>query len=364
MELYTLDGLLRRSQLVEIFESLIWTERFAQYGDFDLQLPSTPVNRSLLIPGTMLALDTSYRVMRIETIEDTVDRDGKATLNIKGRSLEAMLEERVAKNPFIDTTDNTWGLSGTPAAIARQIFSEICESGNLSPYDIIPFLTPGNIFPTDTIPEPATSISIELKLTTVYAAIKNLCDIYDLGFRLIRNLDTSQLYFNIYAGNDLTTEQFIRDPVVFSIEHDTLQSTKEFKTNQPYRNIAYVYSQGFGKAIVAADGVAATISGFARRVLLVEASEIKVDTPDIPGALQLKGKEELTKTRSFTAFDGELNRASPYIYGEHYILGDVVEFRNADSLVTYKRVTEQIFVRDREGDRSYPTLSMLTSVAP
>jgi hypothetical protein len=57
-------------------------------------------------------------------------------------------------------------------------------------------------------------------------------------------------------------------------------------------------------------------------------------------------------------FDGEVNQYQGYIYGEDYGLGDLVEMRNRDGVVTYKRVTEQIFVSDANGDRAYPTLAM------
>jgi hypothetical protein len=41
MEVFILDSLLRRSQVVDKFESLIWTERFSEIGDFELDLKST-----------------------------------------------------------------------------------------------------------------------------------------------------------------------------------------------------------------------------------------------------------------------------------------------------------------------------------
>lgn len=40
----------------------------------------------------------------------------------------------------------------------------------------------------------------------------------------------------------------------------------------------------------------------------------------------------------------------------HYELGDIVEMRDNDGAGNYMRVTEQIFVHDSEGERSYPTL--------
>lgn len=357
MEVYILDSLLRREEVVDKFESLIWTERYAEIGDFDLTIQSTRASRMQFTAGTRLAVNTSYRVMTVETVENTTDSEGKKLLKVKGRSLEALLEDRVAKNSHADlTVEPVWVLGGTPGDIARKIFDEICRLGRLSLDDRIPFIQTGTIFPASTIPESGTPITVELPPVTVLKAIKDLCDLYDLGFRLVRNFDMSQLYFDIYSGHERTTRQRVFNPVVFSVNHETLQSSTELESIENTKNVAYVYSEA-GSLTVYGENVPIDVDGFDRRVLLVEATDVKADNPDIPGALRQKGEEQLSKARAFSAFDGELNQYSTFRYGVDYELGDIVELRNEDDIITYKRVTEQIFVHDGEGERSYPTLA-------
>lgn len=352
-----LDSLLRRSEVVDRFESLIWTERYSEIGDFEVVIASDRQSRSQFRTGTKLAMNESVRVMIVETIEDAISEDGKPVLKVSGRSLEAILEDRAAKNNMSDlTVSPEWSLNGTPGDICRQIFRQICIQGVLSVQDIIPFITEGNFFPADTIPEPGTPIIVKLGLETVYSAIKNLCDIYDLGFRLVRNTNTSQLYFNIYSGNDRTTRQKILPAVVFSNEMDNLQNTTELTSTSGHKNVAYVFSE-FGTMVVYPEGVDPDLDGFDRRVLLVDASDITEETPDVQAALHKKGVEELAKSRAFAGFDGELNEYSSYKYGVDYLLGDLVETRDVDGNISYKRATEQIMVSDTEGERSYPTLS-------
>lgn len=364
MEVYILDSLLRRNQVVDKFESLIWTERWQEIGDFELVLISNLETRSQFTVGTRIAINKSDRVMTVETIENSTDSDGKLMLNIKGRSLEAILEDRVAKDTMSDlTADPVWTLTGTPGAIVRTIFNDICVLGNLDVKDKIPFITAGTIYPADTIPEYATSISVGIKPTVLYDVIKELCDNYDLGFRLIRNFDASQLYFNIYAGNDRTTGQIILPPVVFALGFDNLQDITEFITIDQSKNVAYVFSE-FGFAVVYPDDVDPDIEGFERRVLLVNASDVTEDTLDIPAALIQRGKEELAKRRGSSVLDGQLNTNSVYTYGIDYDLGDLVEMRSVDGVVSKQRVTEQIFTCDGEGERAYPTLFMKYFVTP
>src|SRR6059036_109541 len=120
MELYILDSLLRRTAVIDRFESLIWTERFAEKGDFELVINSTHENRRLLVAGTRLALNESDRVMTVQSIEDKKDSDGKTILTVKGPSLESLLDDRAAIDGFAGlTTDPNWVLTDTPGNIAR-----------------------------------------------------------------------------------------------------------------------------------------------------------------------------------------------------------------------------------------------------
>lgn len=358
MEAYTLDPLLRRVSVIDQFESLIWTERFQAYGDFQMEIESTQATRTLLKAGTLLAMNESYRVMTVETVEDGIDSDGRRMLSVKGRSLEAILLDRVAKNSTADlTTSPKWTITNPPADVARKIFHDICVTGILDPGDVIPFVIEGTIMPDDTIPEPVDPITVEMEPTTVYGAISDICGVWGLGFRILRNFDASQLYFDIYSGSDRTSAQTLLSPVIFTPSLDNLQNTKEFITVEQAKNVAYVYSPaGFQKVYPV--GVDPEVEGFERHVLVVNANDITSDNPDVASALIQRGTEELSKNRVFQAFEGEISQYSQYKYGTHYHLGDVVEMRNTDGVINNMRVTEQIFVSDREGERAYPTLSL------
>lgn len=363
MDLYVLDSLLRRRDVVDEYESLIWTERFSSTGDFALEVKSTRTSRTLFVEGALLAIRDSHRVMVVENISNATDAEGRAILKVSGLSLESILQSRVARNSLANlAVEPTWNITGKPGDIARKIFDDICVRGTLNLGDKIPFIQPGTIFPADTIAEPQGSIAVQLSPKTVYDTIKEICDAYDLGFRLVRNLDTSQLYFNIYAGNDRTTRQRTKDPVIFALDYHNLKSTNEFTSIEKAKNTAYVLSER-GTAVVYGERVPSDVDGFDRRVLLVTAQNIDANTVDVQGALVQQGREALAKSRSFTAFEGEVSQRSQYVYGKDYILGDVVEVRSTDGVVAYKRVSEQIFVSDGEGEKSYPTFSMNSFIA-
>lgn len=366
MELYILDDLLRRTTLFDIYESLIWTERYNTAGDFELVIASTSDTRRVFAPNTLLGINRSNRVMKIETIQNKVDDSGRALLTVKGPSLEDMLADRGAR-PSLDnlTTTEKWDVGpDVPAAVARLIFKRVCVDGAISAADIIPFYTAGSLYPAETIIEPDDQIMVSLGIDSVYSALVSICQAYNLGFRLYKGPDTSKIYFNVYTGNDRTSGQTTFAPVVFSPSMDNLTNVTELTTISDSKNVAYVYGKN-GTRIVYSAGASETTTGFARRVLMVDAGDIDLPAgAELDAALDQRGVQELAKNKLTSAFDGEISKYSSFQYGRDYELGDLVEMRNSDGITNQMRVTEQIFVDDIQGERAYPTLSVDILITP
>lgn len=367
MEIYVLDDLLRRETVVDRFVSLIWTERYNAYGDFQLVIHSNVQSRQLLGQGEMLAINGSDRVMVIENVEDKDDSDGRSLLTLTGRSLEAIMERRVNSGSPFDTGAggaNNYNATGTPGAIARNQFDAHCRNNTKFPGDNIPFITTGSLYPAGTIAEPDTTITMVIDRNDVYTAVKNICDIYGLGFRLYRGPDTSKLYFDIYTGNDLTTAQTSKPAVIFSPDLENLTNIAQLSSIENYKNVAYVLAPN-GSRVVYSNNVDASVSGFDRRVLFVDASDITTAAGTaLNDALDLRGAQELAKNKSLTALDGEIPQNGKYRYRVDYNLGDILEMRNNDGVTNRMRVTEQIFVDDEQGERSYPTLKVEEFITP
>jgi hypothetical protein len=280
------------------------------------------------------------------------------------------MEDRVATDNMSGLTANpNWVLTGTPAAIARTIYNTICVTGTLNTADRIPFPT-GTVYNfTYTRPEPGTVITIELELSTVYDAIKDICEAYGIGFMLQRieptfYLSPPELVFTVYTGNDRTTAQSAIPAVIFSEDLDNLSDIAELTSVENFKNVAYVFAKN-GSAVVYAPGTDPTVAGFQRKVLFIKADNIE----DAAGAgltakLNQLGYDALAKSRGVFAFDGEIPQRGSYKYRKDYFLGDLVEVRNVDGVSSRMRVTEQIFVSDAEGDRAYPTLSVELTATP
>lgn len=363
-EWYTLDSELRRESVIEGFKSFIWTERYSAYGDFQIIIKSTFPSRQLLVRDTYLAMNKSDYVMKIETVDDDTDDTGARMLTVTGKSFEALLTDRVAFNVVGDTTTNpSWVITAHPGDVIREVFNQVCVNGIISQQDNIPFYTIGTLIGSGNIPESKDIITVGLQPAYVYDIAKQIADQYALGFRLIRNGETGQVYFEVYTGNDLTTKQTLKPPVVFDPNMESFTKPRFLTSTANLKTVAYVYAQN-GSAIVYAPTASPSDSGGDRRVLLVNSSNSDNAGPDLITALQQEGLQALAAQTLVYGFDGELPSAVPYVYGKDYKLGDLVEEHNSDGNGNQMIVTEQIFSSDESGERAFPTLTLYSTVTP
>lgn len=366
MELYTLDSLFRRTEVIDRFDSLIWTERWAGWGDFELSIRSTRESRSIFTPNVFLTCNVSHRVMRIATIENSVAADGTRTLKVKGRSMESMLEDRVLRSGSTSTTQ--WIiLNRQPHVAMREMVEYMCIPGFLGkPLNLFPNMVSQRhpSIPIDNIPDPVDPITVYLDPQSLYKAVTEMGNAWQLGFRMLLNIDDGQIYFDVYTGSDRTSSQTLYDPVMFAPQLDNLQNTTELVTVEDAKNVAMVLAPN-GSREVFAQNVLPDTAGYDRHVVVVDADDITLPAgADLQTALEQRGREVLAEHRPLQAFDGEISQSSQYIYNKDYYLGDLVEIQNEDDVANHMRVTEQIFVSDATGERAYPTLSLDTFVGP
>ena len=360
MDIYVLDEEFKDLDVLDTYDSMIWTERYSEFGDFEIVLSGSKARR--LNRWTALGIRESKRVMIVETI----DEPGDGTIKYTGRSLESLMDSRVnlpaniasgAKSTPVTKND-------TPQNIAKFFFESVCRTNTLIPADNLSFVAAGDLFANGNIPRPTDSVAYQYSEESLYSAIKAVCDPFNLGFVLGRNHGSPTCRFQVYTGSDRTGWQTTYPAVILSTELDTLEDPQMITSAANYRNVAYVFAEN-GSRIVYADGSDDSTAGFDRRVMFVSATDITLPAgAELNAALNLKGKQALAEQRFVTAFDGKIPDYNPYVYGVDYNLGDYVERRDTRGFASKMLVTEQIFVSDANGDRSYPTLQTLDLVTP
>lgn len=361
---FTLDEKFRRVAVIEEFQSFIWTERYNTAGEFQIVTKSTYENRQLLLDKTWIGKAGSTYVMRIDTVTDQYDDSGARNITATGKSLENIFNDRVAMPGLDDlTTTPNWVITGTPGAVARELFNRVCVETALDVHDNIPNYAFGTLLPAGNLGEPTETITLTAAPDTLYSTLTQLCNAYSLGFRLVRNGDAGEIYFEVYVGNDLTASQSVLPAVIFDEHLDNLADMSQLTSSAALKNVAYVYATN-GMQIVASPIADPNASGADRRVLLVNSNNSADAGADLNAALQAEGLIALAAQRQVYAFDGKVPPSIPYVYGRDYSLGDLVEERNSDGFGGLMLVTEHISSSDSTGDSEYPTLVVSQVITP
>lgn len=355
MEITVLDQNLHRFYVLDVFESLIWTDRYSKAGDFEIYTKASIEYIQALQEEFILSTRDSDHAMIIESIELKTDIEDGNKLIVKGRSLESILERRIIWNQTV--------LSGSLQSGIQRLLNENAISPTDPDRKIIRLM----FEPSD---DPAvTSISVDAQFTgdNLYTAIQELCETNGIGFKITIS-EGGMFVFRLYAGSDRSFNQIENPFVAFSPELDNLTATNYFHTTTPLRTITLVGGEGEGSdrvtAQVALPGVDNT--DLKRRELFTDARDVSslVDgvelTPEEYYTLLLqRGILNLIENQASASFDGKVDPTTNYVYGSDFFLGDIVQIENEYGLRGRTRVTEVVFSEDLSGRDIYPTFEMI-----
>jgi len=393
MEIYILDALLRRIDLIDEYISFIWTERYAAKGDFQLVTRSTLENRNRFVKDALISIDDSKRIMRVNSTEEKIDGDNGVTFTVKGFELVSILEQRVVATR--ETSGDYTGMlrpityyeGWSPLELLGYMVWQMCYPSSgflLSPGDAIPFLQDSQVpgvgtYPLGNLPPmQPDDVVWEQKTESLYSAAIAIAAAYDVGFRLYKDPEAAKLYFEAYMGNDRTSAQTLLPAVVFSTDMSNLQNTTEYIENSNHFNVIvalYEFANPVTDAlpakltisvIVADPELAFSAGGFDQKTKTISVTTLPEGMlpEDIPAYLTQLAAEELTRSRPTDIYDGEVTESSYYKYERDYFLGDLVEVRGDNGGAAYMRVEEQIIKADSSGKSSYPSLVTKTSISP
>jgi Siphovirus ReqiPepy6 Gp37-like protein len=376
MEPYTLTRNFLRKDVIDAYDSIIWTERY--YGDSEVELVVSPTTEMIqkLPVGTFLSIDTSDEVMILETM--TIE---KGKLKIKGQSLLPWMDNRFVRTSA-SHEDQHWYIENMPPGqVLWTILYNMCCQG--SPYlnGTIPI----------NIPNPQSLVIPGLGLTAydssdnivkvgipygpVYKAMKTIAETYEVGMQILLESadDTSYfLGFRSYKGLNRTSAQTELPVIRFSPEMDSFTDIKELQSIEKLKTVVYAFASGLkpneGEPVLTTvpgvSSLAGEHTGFDLRALLVFPSDITTDAvggsqQKVVEMLNSRSLEELTKNGFVKSVDGEIVPESQFKYGVHYNLGDIIEVEGNSGMVQNCRITEYIQSQDSSGAKAYPTVFVM-----
>lgn len=359
MDLYVLDANFWPVEVVEDFDSAIWTERFLKAGDVELVVPLTQENLERFPQGTFLGLTGSKEVMFLDTFERENGR-----LKIKGNTLDKFLDERVVRASS-NAADRYWEVGGTAGGVMMLIVRNFVIAGGGFTggpilHQVIPGLMEGPLDGT------GPTLTVAVPYGPIYTALADIAETYKVGFSLqLSGIPGTPLLFTTYTGVDRTAD------VEFSDEAGSLGNVKELYSNANHKNVAYAWSPtadpslGSPVGVVYEPGFPPDLEGFSRRILHVLVEDITEDNfSGTPAALEnllgQRARNALANNNYIKVVDGEVLPNNPYTFGVDYNLGDLVQLRSSTSGLTQTvRVDEFIRTQDKTGERAYPTISVV-----
>ena len=95
MDVTVLNTNLDAISIVDVYESFIWTDRYYEYGDFELFTSMTDTILSYIRQDYYLQSRESEHVMIIEKIRINSDSENGNHITVTGRSLESILDRRI-----------------------------------------------------------------------------------------------------------------------------------------------------------------------------------------------------------------------------------------------------------------------------
>lgn len=353
MELLIMDENFAGVSTLDIFESLIWTDRYYACGDFEIYMPCSEKMLSTLKQDMYLYLRESEHIMIIEDIQIDTDVEDGAHLTVTGRSLESILDRRVIWNL---TT-----LSGGLQAGIKQLLNE----NAISPSD--PARQIPNLIFEDSTDTKITNLSLNAQYygENLYDVICEVCESNEIGFKITLN-DSNQMVFSLYAGTDRSYEQTENPYVIFSPGFDNLLNSNYISSKKTLKTVTMITGEGEGsdkkKAVAECSNGAG--SGLNRREMHTDASGISqtdgentISDEAYTALLQRQGIDELAQNTRTESFEGEVSSGRTYTYGTDYFMGDIVQNVNEFNIEATSRVTEYIMSQDESGIERYPTFT-------
>lgn len=304
IDIYVLNKDFETVGVIDTYESFIWTDRFRDYGDFELY---SVVDSNILNwcqQDYYLQISASQHLMIIEGIEITTDVETGNHIKITGRSLESILDRRI----IWDQTTVSGGKDHTLKTAVEVLF-KLCFGVNGAATGEVPLevwtkkkgktiqqtqkitVRTDRVLPSIIYLRPADEVmsyydedeedTVNLTIDKTQYTGDNLYDIfqdlldgysnYGIGYRILPLFQMQKIYtndylvdrtgltaeqlaaldpytfvFELYSGVDRSYNQSDYVYVTFSPDFDNIINTDYLDSLESYKNVTLVLGEGEG----------------------------------------------------------------------------------------------------------------------
>ena len=320
MELFIFNRELELQGIIENFTTLIWIRRHNESGEFELYLPSTDSNITLLKNGSIIYKKGDDEAGYVQFRNLKLDEKGREVLQVKGKFLTNYIGKRIIWNKIC--------FSGKAEIALRTIVDNNCiNTSNLNRK--IPLLALGEL------KNYTEEITFQSTGDNVLEKAIDISNTSGLGYRINLDRSNKKLEFEVYKGIDRSAEQSKIAPTVFSRAFENIKSEEYTEDISNFKNTCLVAGAGEGemrKKVIIENGI-----GLDRNELYIDARDLQntkyeddievtiSDTEYLPMLLQ-RGNEKLEEYKKIETFESEINTAGNNVYKIDYDLGDIITY--------------------------------------
>ncbi len=353
MELLVLNTAFESIALLDSYESLIWTDRYNEYGDFEIYFPMDKKLLDYLKPDNYLWLNESEHTMIIEDIRINSDVEDGDHLIVTGRSIESILDRRVIYWQRITT-----------GSLQEQIESIIYEN-IINPSDADRKID--NFTFKSSTDSKVTSLKIDTQFTgdDLYSVVKSVCKENNIGFKVVLT-SNNKFEFSLYAGADRSYDQDTNPYVVFSPNYENIINSNFYSSKSNFKNVSLIGGEGEGSNRRMAKVGSGT--GLERREIFTDARDISSTTEsgemnesDYVAQLEKRGSQDLSEHTETTAFEGEVEATKLFKYGEDFFIGDIIQIADGYGNEAPAYISELVISNNDEGLSIYPTFETISN---
>lgn len=351
---YLLDTDLNFVAPLEGYQSVIWTTRYYESGDFEFYIPAITEMLNLLKEDYYITRDDDFtQCMIIEGIRITTDVESGNYIIVTGRSLKSILHRRVIWKQTV--------VEGAVEDCVHKLINENAINPAINKRKINKLVLGAKLGITETMSAQYTGDNLG-------EVIETICKKYALGYDILLDLEEKQFIFVIFSGADRSFNQTENPYVVFSNDFENLLKTDYVYDKSTYKNVALVAGEGEGvnRKIYNVGGA----SDLNRYEIFVDAKDVSSEVESENGEekttlseeeynelLSEKGTEALTETGIIENVDGDLETNYTYSFNVDYFLGDIVQVINEYGKEMTPRIIEVIENEDESGKNTVVTFA-------
>ena len=327
MELFIFNSKIELQGVIDNFGTLIWTRRFRKPGSFQLNLPATKENISLMQEENLIYRKGYKEAGVISYIHSSLSESGVRTLEIKGYFTTAYLNRRI-----------NWGTinySGHVETFMRKVINDNC----INPVDIkrkIPHLELGEL---KNYPE---AIHKQDSYSNVSELCEKLCEASKLGYRIALDVKNKKLEFEVLKGVDRTVGNGSIAPTIFSTDMENVITEEYIYDTGDYCNVTLIAGAGEGTSRKTTSiGNAEGLNRFelytdardiedTKQVTVIgddgneTTKDVEMDWHEYEPLLYQRGQEKLEEHKKIETFESTINANGNNKYRKNYDLGDKV----------------------------------------